>query len=369
MNEATTLPAPLLRRLENLASEVASIDLALGGADPLPPRRLRELSIRRGAIMPVVNAFGEWRALTEGSTANAALVAAGSASGASPGDRELAELAREEIAAATVRMDELRAEILAALVTSDDRAVASLILEVRPGVGGDEACLFAGDLLQMYQRFAQRRGWRWDEMEVKPGDVGGISQAIIGIAGEGAWQAFGYEGGTHQVKRVPATEAQGRVHTSTATVAVLPEPEEVESAVDPEEVKEILTTAQGPGGQNVNKVATCCHLIHLPTGIEVRMQETRSQTQNREKAWKLLRARVFERRQAEAAARRSEQRATMIGSGGRAEKIRTYRWKENAAVDHRLEESFNLQPLLAGELDALVGSLMAFDIRQRIERM
>lgn len=190
----------------------------------------------------------------------------------------------------------------------------------------------------------------------------------MSISGEGVWSQLGYEGGTHQVKRVPATEAQGRVHTSTATVAVLPEPEEVEVRISAEEVKEIITTAQGPGGQNVNKLATAVHLIHLPTGIEVRMQETRSQTQNRQKAWQLLRARLYERQKAEAEAQRAAKRSSMIGSGDRAEKIRTYRWKENIVVDHRLEGegSFNLQEIMAGRMQPMIDRLVEHDIAQRL---
>jgi peptide chain release factor 1 len=186
---------------------------------------------------------------------------------------------------------------------------------------------------------------------------------------ERAFTDLAFESGTHQVKRVPATEAQGRIHTSTATVAVLPEPEEVEVDLDPDDVQESITTAQGPGGQNVNKVATAVHLIHRPTGIEVRMQETKSQTRNREKAWQLLRARLFARQQAEAAARRAEARSGMIGSASRSEKIRTYRFKENLVADHRLGESFNLGSVLGGEMQPLVDALRRLEVARRLEAL
>jgi peptide chain release factor 1 len=203
-------------------------------------------------------------------------------------------------------------------------------------------------------------------MEATPGEMGGVTKTTIAVRGPGVWQHLGYEGGTHCVKRVPATEAQGRVHTSTATVAVLPEPEDVEVRINEADVRVDVTTARGPGGQNVNKVATAVKLLHIPTGIEVRMQDTKSQHQNRELAWQLLRARLYEHQKRQVDAERSQQRSKMIGRGERGERIRTYRYKDSIAVDHRINASFPLHKVLAGDLDDLVGSLIEHDKAQRL---
>lgn len=350
----------LIRKLDELDEEYETLAAQLMDSEVLADhRKVRMLSIKRAAIESLVCDYRVYRQMLEQIDELQQLID-------EQADAELMELAREELPELRSKSQELMESIQKQLVTAEDQTVGSIILEIRAGVGGDEAAIWAGDLLSMYQRYAADKGWDFEIIQAATSEMGGFKQVIVSIAGEGVWAHLGYEGGTHQVKRVPATEAQGRVHTSTATVAVLPEPEEVQVELDPNDVKESITTAQGPGGQNVNKVATAVHLIHVPTGIEVRMQETKSQAQNREKAWQLLRARLFERQKAEAEAQRAEARSSMIGSGGRAEKIRTYRYKENIVVDHRIGRSFNLGEVMAGDLQPLIDQLVEHDTAQRL---
>lgn len=354
----------ILDKLREIAEQRDEIRDLLESPDVLSDHtKVRDLSIRKSSLDRIADAYAQLMKLQAEAEDLRAIIEQRE-------DPELFELASSELPTNEAQQAELYANTLAHLVLADDDAVARIMIEVRAGVGGDEAGLWAHEIMQMYERFAARQGWSYELLSADLDEgVGGLRAGVLAIAGERAFSKLQFEAGTHCVKRVPATETQGRVHTSTATVAVLPEPQRVEVVVDSADVDEHITTAQGPGGQNVNKVATAVHLIHKPTGIEVRMQETKSQAQNREKAWRLLKARLYQRELEEEHARQAAERAGQIGTGGRAERIRTYRWKESIAVDHRIQQSFALQTVMGGELESITEQLLAQHTAERISQL
>jgi peptide chain release factor 1 len=356
------LPPAARARLDALAAEFDLLGARLADPGVLADHRaVRDTSMKRSALEPLVT---DYRALL----ATAADLADLRETAGSRADPDLAALAREEIPGAEARLAALLSSVKKRLVTSDDQAVGSVILELRAGTGGDEATLWTRDLLDMYTKLAARRSWQVETLELtSEAHVGGIRSAVLNVKGPGVWSALAFEAGVHSVKRVPATEAQGRVHTSTASVAVLPEPEDVQVKIDwARDVDEGATRAQGPGGQNVNKVETAWQIHHKPTGIIIKMMEAKSQSQNRERARRLLLARLYEIERQKVHADRSAARSAQIGSADRSEKIRTYRYKDGIAADERLPGEYALRDLLAGNLDQLLADLAEQDVQRRL---
>jgi peptide chain release factor 1 len=271
---------------------------------------------------------------------------------------------RAVVAEAPKRLEEVEEAIRLAMVETDPNDEKDVIVELRAGTGGDEAALFAGDLYKMLTRYAERRGFATENLSLSPADVGGFKEATFAVKGDGAYSVFKYEGGTHRVQRVPKTESQGRIHTSTATVAVLPEAEEVEIQIDPNEIQTDVYRSSGPGGQSVNTTDSAVRLTHVPTGIVVSMQDEKSQLQNREKAMRVLRARLYERKLAEQAAEIAAERRSQVGTGERSEKVRTYNFPQDRVTDHRVKLTVNnLDEVLAGSLGEFTDALAAEEKR------
>ena len=348
----------LMQRYSELERQMAQPEVASHAA------RMTELAKERGRLAKLVGLYRKYKQAQE-QLSEVQHIAQGKES-----DPDLLQLAQEEMPSLQGKVSAAVEEIKKALVSDEELDADSCIMEIRAGTGGEEAALFARDLYQMYNRYAESQSWKTEVIQFSPTDMGGFREIIFSIKGRGVYKRLAYEGGGHRVQRVPVTEAQGRIHTSAATVAVLPEPEQLQIDIKPDEVREDVCRARGPGGQNVNKVSSAVRLTHLATGIMVSMQDEKSQHKNRAKAWRILRSRVFDHYESIRRAKRDSARRDMIGSGDRSERIRTYNFPQNRLSDHRINlDLYSLDQIINGDLNALLDALQTYDRQKRLESL
>jgi peptide chain release factor 1 len=356
---------PLLTKLDEINARFELLQQQI--ADPqitCDSNKLIAISKEQGKLKSIVKKYQEYKKTTAGIQDAKNIIDDSSA------DKEFKTMAEEELKQLEEKEEIIFQEMLNTLVMADDESIDSVIVEIRAGTGGEEAALFARDLYEMYIRYAEGRRWKIELLDFSDAEMGGFKEVIFGVKGTGVWSELGYEGGGHRVQRVPKTEAQGRIHTSAATVAVLPEPEEIDIQINPNDVVEHVCRAGGPGGQNVNKVSSAIRLEHIATGITINMREEKSQHKNRAKAWRILRSRLYEHYESQKRAERDSKRKTMIGSGDRSQKIRTYNYPQNRVTDHRINLSlYTLDKIMAGGMDELIHALKDYDKQLRVKNL
>jgi peptide chain release factor 1 len=354
----------VLDQLHRLESTHAELTAKLASPEVLAdPRQVRETSRALAAIDPVVGLYRRFRDVERRiAQARELLATAGQ-------EAEMTALAEQEIRDLEPRLAALELDLRRALEPKDPNDERNVVLEVRAGTGGTEASLFAAELFRMYSRYAEKRGWRVEILDLSESEAGGVKEVSAIVEGRGAWSRLKHEGGTHRVQRIPSTEAAGRIHTSAATVAVLPEADDVEIEVHERDLRVDRYCASGPGGQGVNTTYSAVRLTHIPTGVVVTCQDERSQIKNREKALRVLKSRLLELERARADAEVAAERRRMVGSGDRSEKIRTYNFPQNRVTDHRVGVTVHqLQAVLDGELDALIDPLLEHDRAAKLEQ-
>jgi peptide chain release factor 1 len=362
MTEATR---SLLAKLDELEARFEQLERQI--SDPAivgDSARVVALSKEKGKLKSLVSKYRQYKATLSG------IEDAERMANDNTLDEDFRALAREELQQLGSKNSALLEELQDTLLMADEINTDAVIMEVRAGTGGEEAALFARDLYNMYIKYADSRRWKVEQLDFSATEKGGFREVIFSVKGSGAWSELGYEGGGHRVQRVPETEAQGRIHTSAATVAVLAEPEELAIEISPNDVIEHVSRAGGPGGQNVNKVSSAIRLEHIPTGITVSMRDEKSQHKNRAKAWRLLRSRIYDHFESQKRAQRDSQRKIMIGSGDRSQKIRTYNYPQNRVTDHRINLSlYNLERIMAGDMGDLIAGLKDYDKQERLKNL
>ena len=347
-----------VERLDAILARAEALQEEMNGE--LPPERFVELSKEYAEIDPLVAAIRDYRAALSEAEDLRALIAGD--------DAEMAELAELELPALDEKLPDMESALEILLLPKDSADELNVIVEVRAGTGGDEAALFAGDLFRMYTRYADILGWKSEIISQSEGEVGGYKEIVTAIRGKGVFARLKFESGAHRVQRVPETESGGRIHTSAATVAVLPEPEEVDVKIEEKDLRVDVFRASGPGGQSVNTTDSAVRITHLPTGITVSQQDEKSQHKNRAKAMQVLRARLFEAERERADSERAAERKSQVGSGDRSERIRTYNFPQGRVTDHRINLTLHkLEKILAGDgLDEMVEALIREDQAQRL---
>ncbi|HWX21469.1 MAG TPA: peptide chain release factor 1 [Candidatus Binatia bacterium] len=351
--------------IERFARRFAEVEAALSAPNAFDnPQRAQELSKEYSRLKELVGHGHAYQKAVADLAENRALLQA------EPADSELGRMAREEVARLESEEKRLSKEVQRGVLPPDPADSRNTIIEIRAGAGGRESALFAADLYRMYTRYAAGHAWKFEDLDSSPSDLGGFKEVIFEITGTDVYKRLKYESGVHRVQRVPATEAQGRIHTSTCTVAVLPEAEEVDVELKPEDLDITVCRASGPGGQGVNTTDSAVQIIHKPTGVTVRCADQRSQQKNKARALTVLRSRLLERKVAEENAKYAAQRKAQVGTGERNERVRTYNFPQNRVTDHRIELTlYNLPVVLEGDLDPLIEPLMADDLERRLAEL